>query len=109
MKQTILVWSNQNILRPPVKVVYFEWCGHFGHSDRNVPFHLTKINCCPQHCSSVLCKPDYYTHKIQMCGGWDRDCATGIYPSTGHVEFPKFQTGLFLEWKVPRISASEII
>ena len=44
MKQTILVWSNQNVLRPQsVKVVYFEWCGHFGHSDRNVPFHSTKI------------------------------------------------------------------
>ena len=92
-----------------MKVVHFDWSSHFGHSDQNVPFHVTKINCCPQHCSSVLCKPDYYTHKIQMCGGLDRDCATGIYPSTGRVEFPKFQTGLFLEWKVPRISASEVI
>ena len=44
-----------------------------------------------------------------MCGGLDRDCGTGIYPSIGHVEFPKFQTRLFLEWNLPRISACGVI
>ena len=28
-----------------------------------------------------------------------RVCATGMYRSNGHVEFPKFQTGIFVEWK----------
>ena len=26
-----------------LKVVLFDWSGHFGQSDRNVPFHLTKL------------------------------------------------------------------
>ena len=29
-------------------------------------------------------------------------CATGMYRSIGHVKFPKFQTGIFVEWKAPR-------
>ena len=28
---------------PPLKVVHFDWSGHFGRSDRNFPFHLTKL------------------------------------------------------------------
>ena len=27
----------------------------------------------------------------------------GMYRSTGHVKFPKFQTGIFVEWKAPCI------
>ena len=29
-------------------------------------------------------------------------CATGMYRSIGQVKFPKFQTGIFVEWKAPR-------
>ena len=29
--------------RPALKVVHFDWSGHFGRSDRNIPFHLTKL------------------------------------------------------------------
>ena len=29
-------------------------------------------------------------------------CATGMYHSTGHMEFPKFQTRIFVEWKEPK-------
>ena len=28
---------------PDLKVVHFDQSGHFGRSDRNVPFHLTKL------------------------------------------------------------------
>ena len=28
---------------PALKVVHFDRSGHFGRSDRNVPFHLTKL------------------------------------------------------------------
>ena len=31
-----------------------------------------------------------------------RVCATGMYRSIGRVKFPKFQTGIFVEWKAPR-------
>ena len=31
-----------------------------------------------------------------------RVCATGMYRSTEHAKFPKFQTGIFVEWKAPK-------
>ena len=37
----------------------------------------------------------------QTRGGLDRVCAPGMYRSTGHVKFPKFQTRIFVEWKAP--------
>ena len=36
-------------------------------------------------------------------GGLGRVCATGMYRSIEHVKFPKFQTGIFVEWKAPQI------
>ena len=41
-----------------------------------------------------------------MCGGFGWICKTGVYSFTGHIEFTKFQTGIFVEWKVPQIIAS---
>ena len=38
-----------------------------------------------------------------MRGGLVWVCATGMYHSTGHVEFPKFQTRIFVEWKAPKV------
>ena len=38
-----------------------------------------------------------------MHGGLGRDCVTRMYRSIGHVEFPKFQTGMFVEWKAPQM------
>ena len=50
------------------------------------------------------------THTIFKCVvAWIRTAQLEYTPPFGHVEFLKFQTGLFLEWKVPRISASEVI
>ena len=34
-----------------------------------------------------------------MRGGLGQVCATGMYRSIGQVEFPKLQTGIFVEWK----------
>ena len=44
-----------------------------------------------------------YKNNNQTCGGLGPVCAIGIYRSIGHVEFPKFQTGIFVEWKAPRV------
>ena len=35
----------------------------------------------------------------QTRGGLGRVCATGMYRSIEHVKFPKFQTGIFVEWQ----------
>ena len=41
-----------------------------------------------------------YNYNNQTRGGLGRVCATGMYRSIAHVEFPKFQTRIFVEWKV---------
>ena len=33
-----------------------------------------------------------------------RVCATGMYSSITRVEFPKFQTGIFVEWKASSVT-----
>ena len=52
--------------------------------------------------STALLYPAYENNS-QTRGGLVRVCATGMYRSIGHVEFPKFQTGIFVEWKAPII------
>ena len=84
-----------NDLGPPLNVFDFDQSGHFGWLDRNVPFHLT--NCCPQYRSFLY--PSYKNNN-QTGGGLGRVYATGMYRSIGHVDFPKFQTGIYVEWKV---------
>ena len=37
-------------------------------------------------------------------GGLGRVCVTGMYRSIWHVEFPKFQTGIFVEWKAHKVN-----
>ena len=43
-----------------------------------------------------------YKNKNKTRGGLDRVCATGtMYRSIGHLEYMKFQTGIFVKWKTP--------
>ena len=37
-----------------------------------------------------------------MRGGLGLICAARMYHSIGHMEFPKFHTGIFVEWKAPQ-------
>ena len=83
--------------RPALRVVHFDRSGHFSRSDRNVPFRLTKLL---SPGSTALLYPAFKNNN-QTRGGLGRVCATGMYSSIGQVEFPKFQTGIFVEWKVP--------
>ena len=41
------------------------------------------------------------SHNNKTRGGLGRVCATGMYRSIEHLRFPKFQTGIFVEWKAP--------
>ena len=52
--------------------------------------------------STVLLFPAYKNNN-QTCGGLGWVCATGMYCSIGQVEFPKFQTRIFLNWKAPQV------
>ena len=49
------------------------------------------------------------SHNNKTRGGLGRVCATGMYRSIEHVKFPKFQTGIFVEWKAPRLLARRIL
>ena len=69
-----------------------------GRSDRNVPFHLTKLF--SQDRWSVY---PAYKHDNQTRGGFGLVCATGMHHSAEHVDFPKFQTGIFVEWKARKV------
>ena len=42
-------------------------------------------------------------HNTKMRSGLGRVSAAGMYRSIEHVKFPKFQTGIFVERKVPEI------
>ena len=44
------------------------------------------------------------SHNSKTRGGLGRVYATGMYRSIEHVKFPKFQTGIFVEWKAPYVS-----
>ena len=39
----------------------------------------------------------------QTCSGLGQVFSTGMYCYNGHVEFPKFQTEIFVECKVPKV------
>ena len=85
MERTISVWSDRNI-----RDHLWRWSTYLGRSDRNVP-------------STVVSYPAYKNNN-QTCGGLGLVCVTRVYHSIGHVEFPKFQTGIFVEWKAACIS-----
>ena len=40
-----------------------------------------------------------YKNNNQTRGGLGQVFANGMYRSIGHVEFQKFQSGIFVEWK----------
>ena len=51
--------------------------------------------------STILLHPAYKNNN-QMRGGLGLMCAARMYHSIGHMEFPKFHTGTFVEWKAPQ-------
>ena len=63
-----------------------------GRSDRNVPFHLSKLlSSVPLLC--VFCIP--LTRTITKRASVQPE----YVPRNEHVEFPKFQSGIFVKWK----------
>ena len=52
--------------------------------------------------TALLYIANAYKNNNQMRGGLDRVCATGtMYRFIGHLEYPKFQTGISFKWKTP--------
>ena len=79
-------------------MVHFDLVWSFQLVRPKCPFQFDKIVVL----STALLYPAYKNNN-QTCGGLGRVCATGMYHSIGHVEFPKFQTRIFIEWKAPKV------
>ena len=91
MERTVSVRFDRNIMGPPLKpVCSFRLVG----PKCPLPFDKSVIP------SSALLHPAY-TNNNQTRGGLGQVCVTGMYLSVGHVKFPKFQTGIFVECKSP--------
>ena len=99
MDRTISVSSDRNI-----RDLLWRWSTLIGSIisvDRTkCPFPFDKI-VVP---STALLYPAYSNNNLTR-SGLGRVCATGMsrgrYRSIGYMEFPKFQTRIFVEWKAP--------
>ena len=82
-----------------LKVVLFDRSGHFGRSvGPKCSFPFDKIVVPSTALLYPACKNNNQAH-----GGFGQVCATRMYRSIGHMEFPKFQTKIFLEQKGPQV------
>ena len=99
MERTISVWSDQNI-----RDLLWRWSSLTGLVISDGRFHLSPV---PLFSSLLTIA---YKNNNQTRGGLGRVFATGMYRSTGRVEFPKFQTvtGSFLNGKRPIFRISRI-
>ena len=79
---------------PALKVVHFDRSGRFGRSDRNVPFHLTKL-LSPVR---LLWYPDYKNNN-QTSDGLGLVCATGSTVPLGTRNFRNFKPEFLLNGK----------
>lgn len=93
MERTILVRSDRNIWDH-----LWRWSTSTGPHIRSpkCPFSFDLI-IVP---STALLHRDYKNNN-QTRVGLGRVCATGMYYSIWYVEFPRFQTRIFVEWKAP--------
>ena len=92
MEPTILVWFNWNTRDQP-----WRWSTLTGLviSVGRTEMSLSIWQNCVYPNAALLYPA--YKHNTQTCGGLGGVCATGMYHSIGHMKFPKFQTGIFVE------------
>ena len=97
MERTISVRSDRNIwdhlwrwftLTSPLISV--------GPTEKSLPFDKIVVP------STALLYPACSRNNKQTRCGLERICETWMNRSIGHVEFSKFQTKIFVEWKAPR-------
>ena len=95
MERTISVWSDQNVRdqlwrRSTLNGLVIS----VGRTEMTLSIW--------QNGSTALLYPAYKNNN-QTRGGLGRVCATGMYFPIRQVEFPKFRTGIFVEWKAPKV------
>ena len=85
-------WNRPMLRFGPTGPLWLIWSFRSVRLECSFPFD----NCCPV--STALLYPAYQYNK-QTRSGLGQVCATGMYRSIRQVEFPKFQTGIFVAWK----------
>ena len=99
--QTILKkWEERHIRPeysgPALKVVLFDRSGHFGRSDRNVPFHLTKLlSPVPLFC--ILLARTITKRAVAWVGSVEPDCTVPLNTEN----FRNFKPEFLLNGKRP--------
>ena len=79
-----------------LKVVLFDRCGHFGRSDRNVPFHLTKLlSPVPLFC--ILLARTITKRAVAWVGSVQPECTVPL----GTWNFRNFKPKFLLNGKRP--------
>ena len=106
MEQSISIRSDRNIWDHPSR--WSTLTGQVTSVGRTEMSLSIWQNCCPQYRSFVSClqkkrKKRKEKKNNQTRGGLGRVCVTGMYRCIGHVDFPKFQIGVFVKWKAPPI------
>ena len=87
-------WNRPQFRFGPTGPLWLIWSFRSVRLKCSFPFD----NCYPV--STALLYPAYQYNK-QTRGGLGQVCATGMYRSIGHVEFPTFQMGILLNGKHP--------
>ena len=81
---------------PALKVVHFDRSGFFGRSDRNVPFHLTKLlSPVPLFC--ILLTRIITKRVVAWIGSMQPECTVPL----GKWNFQNFKPGFLLNEKCP--------
>ena len=87
---------------PALKVVLFDRSGHFGRSDRNVPFHLTKLlSPVPLFC--ILLARTITKRAVAWVGSVEPDCTVPLNTEN----FRNFKPEFLLNGKRPRARSQE--
>ena len=87
---------------PALKVVHFNRSGHFGRSDRNAPFHLTKL-LFPVTLFCILLTRTITRRAVARVGSVQPECTVPL----GTWNFRNFKPEFLLNGKRPRRQASE--
>ena len=80
-----------------------DWLKQISRAARSIE-STTQIFVVKRHQYGISAHVSQTSFRWKTSGGLGRVCATEMYRSIGHVEFPESQTGIFVEWKATLVS-----
>ena len=80
-----------------------DWLKQISRAARSIK-STTQIFVVTRRQYGIFARVSQTSFRGKTSGGLGRVCTTEMYRSIGHVEFPKSQTGIFVEWKATLVS-----